>query len=96
MDSNDKLHGATVKYYPDGSIKEKQFFNHGKSVGKWSTWDKKGRIIIETDYTDEVIIIRKLHDYKWGRHKVLLQHFDKKINKIVFKKVEKNLLQQKY
>jgi|SRR6056297_1255313 hypothetical protein len=87
--SNDKLNGLSEKYYADGNIKERQFFFHGKTIGKWCTWDKKGRIIVETDFTGEVII-RKIHDYKWGRHKVLIQHFDKETNKVVFKKVEKN------
>lgn len=89
LDSNDKLHGLSVKYYPDGNKKERQLFCHGESIGKWFTWDKQGRIIVATDFTGEVII-RKIHDYKWGRHKVLIQHFDKKTNKVVFKKVEKN------
>jgi hypothetical protein len=42
-----------------------------------------------TDFTDEVII-RKFHDYKWGRYRVLIQHFDKKPNEVMFKKEEKN------
>lgn len=89
LDNDDKLHGLSVKYYPNGNIKNRQLFYHGESVGKWFTWDKKGRIIVETDFTGEVII-RKIHDYKWGRHKVLIQHFDMETNEVVFKNVEKN------
>ncbi len=88
IDVDNKEHGLCERYFPNGNIKERQFFDHGIPFGTWTTWDFKGRITMETDFSGEYTI-REIHDYRFGKHKILVQHFDKDTNKVVFKELIK-------
>ena len=88
LDANNKEHGLCEKYFPNGNIKERKYFDHGIPIGIWTTWDNKGRIVLESDFTGD-FTIRKIHDYKFGKHKILIQHFDKETNEQIYKKLIK-------
>lgn len=84
LDNKDKLHGLCEKYFSNGTIKERQYFKHGEPARYWTTWDKKERVLMETNF-DGNYIVRKIHQYRFGKHKILVQHFDKNTNKVIYK-----------
>jgi len=77
-------HGVWEKYYMNGKIKERLYFDNGKPIDICSQWDKKGRVSMETDYTKDTIVT-KYHDYRFGRHKVLVRYINSTTMKTISK-----------
>lgn len=77
-------HGVWEKYYMNGQIKERLLFDNGKPIGICGEWDRKGRIVMETDYTKDTIIT-KYHDYRFGKHTMLVRYIDSCTHKTIKK-----------
>ncbi len=75
-------HGLWERYYLNGKLKEQKMYKMGKPVGKWTSWDKKGRVIYKCDFTTDPII-DSFHSYTRKKHKSLIRYTDKKTNKIL-------------
>ena len=78
-------HGLWERYFPSGEINERKYYDKGEPTGVWTTWDKKGRIIIENDFTNNPIIT-KYHGYKNDKHKIIIHYIDKKTKRKLKKK----------
>jgi antitoxin component YwqK of YwqJK toxin-antitoxin module len=48
--ANDKIHGWSVKYYPDSVIAEKQYFSAGIKNGDWIKYHPGGSLHFKTNY----------------------------------------------
>ncbi len=46
---NKKMHGYWQWYRKDGSKMRSGYFNKDKQVGKWTTFDKNGRVVKVTE-----------------------------------------------
>lgn len=77
-------HGLWERYFPSGQIKERRYYDHGNPTGVWTTWDSRGRIIIENDFMSDTIVT-KYHGYKNNRHKIIVHYIDKRTNKKIKK-----------
>ena len=76
----DVEHGFWERYYLNGQIQEHREYNNGKSVGVWKTWDTEGKVITETDFTQDPIV-SKIHSYKKRKHITLIRYTDKNSGK---------------
>lgn len=47
---NGVLHGEVILYWPNGQIKRKCYFVHGKRKGLDQMWDSRGQLIDSVDY----------------------------------------------
>jgi antitoxin component YwqK of YwqJK toxin-antitoxin module len=45
-----EMHGAWAFYRTDGSLMRAGFFDRGRQVGIWRTYDRSGRMVKETDF----------------------------------------------
>ena len=57
-------HGLWERYFLNGQIKEQKFYDNGKSVGLWKSWDSEHRVMTETDFRNNAIIAKYLMDTK--------------------------------
>jgi antitoxin component YwqK of YwqJK toxin-antitoxin module len=73
-------HGSWERFFKNGQLMEQKFYDNGKSVGLWKTWDSKGRILTETDFRNNPIIA-KFHGYKKNKHIVIIKYTDKETGK---------------
>jgi antitoxin component YwqK of YwqJK toxin-antitoxin module len=46
-----EMHGPWAWYRTDGTIMRSGYFDRGKQVGVWRTFDRSGRVVKETDST---------------------------------------------
>jgi antitoxin component YwqK of YwqJK toxin-antitoxin module len=83
-------HGLWERYFPSGQIQERKYYDQGKPTGFWTTWDNRGRIIIESDFTNDTIVT-KYHGYRKNRHKIIIHYIDKETNKRI--KKEKTIIE---
>jgi antitoxin component YwqK of YwqJK toxin-antitoxin module len=47
-----KMHGAWEFLRKDGSVMRAGEFDRGRQVGVWRTFDRAGRVVKETDFSD--------------------------------------------
>ncbi len=47
-----ELHGAWEWYRTDGSVMRTGQFDRGRQIGIWRTFDRSGRLVKETDFTE--------------------------------------------
>jgi antitoxin component YwqK of YwqJK toxin-antitoxin module len=47
-----KMHGAWKWYRLDGSVMRTGRFDRGTQVGVWKTFERSGRLVKETDFTN--------------------------------------------
>ena len=45
-----EMHGAWSWYRVDGSLMRTGEFEHGRQVGTWRTFDRKGKVVKETTF----------------------------------------------
>lgn len=48
--------GLWEKYYANGKLSEQRYYKLGKPTGKWTTWDKRGNVVTETDYSSNPVV----------------------------------------
>jgi len=77
-------HGLWERYSLDGRLIEQKYYDNGQSVGLWTTWDKYGEVLMETDFTNDPIVT-KYHGYKKGKHTMIIYYNDKKTGKKIKK-----------
>ena len=53
MKRGDVIEGYWEWFRKDGSKMHSGYFEKGKQVGKWTTYDKKGGVVKVTDYGDK-------------------------------------------
>ncbi|PLX13585.1 MAG: hypothetical protein C0597_11490 [Marinilabiliales bacterium] len=46
--------GKHEYFYPDGTLKEEQFYNEGKKIRSWSKYNEKGELIIVVQYKEGI------------------------------------------
>lgn len=73
-------HGAWERYFLNGQLKEQKFYDNGKSIGLWKTWDSQGRVMTETDFSVNPIIA-KYHGYNKNKHTMIIKYTDKETGK---------------
>lgn len=47
-----EMHGAWAWYRTDGSIMRTGQFDRGRQIGVWRTFERSGRLVKETDFTE--------------------------------------------
>jgi antitoxin component YwqK of YwqJK toxin-antitoxin module len=47
-----EMHGAWEFYRKDGSVMRTGEFDRGRQVGIWRTFDRSGRLVKETDFSN--------------------------------------------
>ena len=45
-----EMHGAWTFYRSDGSVMRTGTFDRGRQVGQWTTFDRAGKTVKETDF----------------------------------------------
>jgi antitoxin component YwqK of YwqJK toxin-antitoxin module len=73
-------HGSWERFYLNGQLNEQCFYDNGEPIGVWKTWDRNGIIIMESDLTNDTIVV-KFHGYTKNKHKMLIRYTDKKTKK---------------
>ena len=53
---NGKLNGKYVEYYENGNKKVEGVFKNNLRIGNWKVWDEKGKLIMEREYYNSVLI----------------------------------------
>jgi antitoxin component YwqK of YwqJK toxin-antitoxin module len=46
------MHGEWEFLRKDGSVMRAGRFDHGRQVGKWRTFDRAGKVVKETDFSN--------------------------------------------
>lgn len=46
------MHGAWSWFRTDGSLMRSGAFDRGRQIGTWRTFDRKGTVVKETDFSD--------------------------------------------
>jgi antitoxin component YwqK of YwqJK toxin-antitoxin module len=75
-------HGAWERYSLNGQLKEQKFYENGKAINKWTTWDSDGRVLTETDFTVNPIVA-KYHGYSKKKHTIVIKYTDRETGKRV-------------
>lgn len=78
-------HGIWEKYYKNGMIKERRFYERGKPVGIWSIWDKKGILFVETNFEKDTVV-RRTYQYQKNKKTILVEQFDKRKDQLIDRK----------
>jgi antitoxin component YwqK of YwqJK toxin-antitoxin module len=73
----DVLDGVWEKYFINGTIKERRYYEKGEPSGKWTIWDKKGIPFVETTFVGDTII-QITHQYTKKKHIILTEKSLKK------------------
>jgi antitoxin component YwqK of YwqJK toxin-antitoxin module len=77
--------GLWERYYSNGKINEQRHYELGKAVGLWTTWDRKGNILTEINFSVNPIIQKE-----YSSTEINIIYFDKESGKILKKeKVKK-------
>jgi antitoxin component YwqK of YwqJK toxin-antitoxin module len=71
---NNIEHGLWERHFNSGEIKERRYYKYGEPAGQWTIWDKRGFVMIETNFDSDTIIEKTyLYNFKKNTKEITIK-----------------------